>query len=49
VTPGGDKRRQAGVTLQAGQINHVVICLESREQSPIRHIDDGKMRRHLAS
>jgi len=37
VTAGGDKRRQATIMLQAGQTNHVVIRLEPREQSPIRH------------
>jgi len=37
VTPGGDKRRQAAVTLKAGQTNRVVIRLEPRDKSPIRH------------
>ena len=37
VTPGGDKRRQAAVALKAGQTNRVVIRLEPRDKSPIRH------------
>jgi hypothetical protein len=37
VTPGGDKRRQASVTLIPGQTNHVSVRLEPRDQSPIAH------------
>ena len=36
-TAGGDKRRQANVTLMPGQTNRVSVRLEPRDQSPIAH------------
>ena len=36
-TAGGDKRRQANVTLLPGQTNRVSVRLEPRDQSPIAH------------
>jgi len=37
VTAGGDKRRQASVTLIPGQTNRVSVRLEPRDESPIKH------------
>lgn len=34
---GGQKRREASVTLVPGQTNHISVQLEPREQSPIAH------------
>jgi hypothetical protein len=37
VTPGGDKRRQASVTLIPGQTNRTSVQLERRDRTPIKH------------
>jgi len=37
VTTGGDKRRQASITLIPGQTNRVSVRLEPRDESPITH------------
>jgi len=37
VTTGGDKRRQASITLIPGQTNPVSVRLEPRDESPITH------------
>jgi hypothetical protein len=37
VTTGGEKRRQASVTLIPGQTNRVSVRLEPRDESPIAH------------